>query len=239
MHILKVLAQSLSVAAIVVSCGALLLLGKSAFGYQALIIPTGSMRPNIPIGSLILTHRVSTQSLKVGDVITYISPINPNMTISHRIVQKTLYEGKVPEFVTKGDANKFSDIPVLGGSVEGKVVWHIPDVGGWLLYLKEPIVILPIVYLVGLLVSIDELARLAAYYKKIQPYRLPGFEHGYVRKNQAALKSKVGLAVVAVALLITVGLIVDPRALALQQSNPVTLTNISLTTALSTSQANN
>ena len=50
---------SLGIMFFAVCCGAMLLTHWSAFGWKALAIPTGSMRPNIPPGSLVnvVDHR--------------------------------------------------------------------------------------------------------------------------------------------------------------------------------------
>src|ERR1039458_10076152 len=100
----------LSVNLLAVSCLALLFFGTSMSGWKALAVPTASMRPAIPPGSLVLVQRVPISTLKVGDVITYINPLNPKTTLSHRIVKEYLLDGKVLAFVTKGDANKTDDI---------------------------------------------------------------------------------------------------------------------------------
>src|SRR5581483_1855789 len=121
--------EGVVIAAFVVGCGVLLLFNWSALGYKTLAVPTGSMRPAILPGSMVLVHRVPDSTLKVGDVITYTSPLNMHKTITHRIVKVTELDNKVPEFITKGDANLMPDLPVVGGLVVGKVAWHVPYMG--------------------------------------------------------------------------------------------------------------
>ena len=75
MKIFERITTGLSVTILAVCCVALLMFGISMTGWKALSVPTGSMRPAIPPGSLVLVHRVSISSLKVGDVITYINPL--------------------------------------------------------------------------------------------------------------------------------------------------------------------
>jgi signal peptidase I len=204
-------------------CGALLLFGLSFTGWKSLIVPTGSMRPTITPGSLVFVHRVPVSSLKVGDVITYINPLHPSSTLSHRVIRKYLIDGRVPGFVTKGDANKIADVPVAGGAVEGKVVWHVTNVGRWLLDIKRPIVILPVVYVAALLIMIEEVQRLSEYYRRLVLYRLPGFARHDKVPGFLARKARMGAALTAVFVLI--GAVAGPSALALLRSNTVSLTD--------------
>lgn len=229
MKILQKCFSYLSLAILIASCGALLLFGWSATGWRALAIPTSSMSPAIPQGSLVLVNRVPITSLKVGDVITYINPLNLKTTLSHRIVKKYLINGKIPAFVTKGDANKTADLPITEGSVIGRVVWQIPNAGNWLLSLKNPIILLPFIYLVAVLVSAEEIKRLGAYYKLSQPYkaacvlakqRRPSVHY---KKFGWGLPLAIGLAITAAGL--------APPASALLSSNLVSLApnNITVT----------
>src|SRR6185312_1351388 len=83
----KRLGISLTIAFFTVCCGAVLLFNWGALGWKALSVPTGSMRPHIPPGSLVLMHRVPVASINVGDVITYTNPLHPNSTITHRVIK--------------------------------------------------------------------------------------------------------------------------------------------------------
>ena len=223
MKILKQITTSLSIATLAICCGALLLFGLSFTGWKSLIVPTGSMRPTITPGSLVFVHHVPISSLKVGDVITYINPLHPSSTLSHRIIRKYLIDGRVPGFVTKGDANKIADVPVAGGAVEGKVIWHVPNVGWWLLDVKRPIVILPIVYAAALLIMLEEVQRLNEYYRRFVLYRLPGFTGRDKVSCFLARKAKMGAAVTVMFMLL--GAVAGPSALALLRSNTVSLTD--------------
>jgi signal peptidase I len=225
---------------LVVSCGALLLFGWSGTGWKALIVPTASMRPAIPPGSLILTHRVSTASLEVGDIITYVNPLNPKTTISHRIIREYLIGNKVPAFITKGDANKSPDRPLTASSVVGKVIWHIPNVGSWLLFIKRPIVILPVIYLAALILMIEEVRRLSDYLKLRQPYRILGYRRYLQHQTGIAQRFTFGV-IMSIFSLVLIGSFTGSTALASIKSNPVSLTGnkISAVAANQCSENNN
>jgi signal peptidase I len=226
---LERITTGLSIAILAVCCVALLVFGISLTGWKALSIPTGSMRPAIPPGSLVLVHRVSISSLKVGDVITYINPMNPKTTLSHRIVKKYLINNKIPAFVTKGDANKTTDVPITEGSVEGKVVMRIPKLGYWLIDAKRPIIILPIVYLAAIIVMAEEVIRLRDYFKLGQPYILHGYEA--VKKGSKALGKRLALGSALTIAMVMVLAAAGPTAFALLRSNTVSLINNSITVA--------
>jgi signal peptidase I len=78
------------------------------FGLQWYEVLSGSMEPSIHTGSVIFDKHVSTDKLKVGDVITFKAPNQEyganEMIITHRIHQ-VVDENGVVKFQTKGDAN--------------------------------------------------------------------------------------------------------------------------------------
>lgn len=238
MKIFERITTGLSVTILAVCCVALLMFGISMTGWKALSVPTGSMRPAIPPGSLVLVHRVSISSLKVGDVITYINPLNPKTTLSHRIVKEYLVNNKIPAFVTKGDSNKTTDVPVTEGSVVGKVVWHIPNVGNWLMEIKQPIVILPIIYVAALIIMAEEVIRLKDYLKSVQPYHDPS--RSKINNYSNGLRKRFATVTSLFVALIILTAVNVPSVLALLGSNTVSLVNNRITVAsLPISQCSN
>ncbi|HSX09987.1 MAG TPA: signal peptidase I [Candidatus Saccharimonadales bacterium] len=98
----------------------------SVYGYHSYNVMTGSMTPNIPIGSLVLVH---PGSYAVGDIITFNrGPI----TVTHRLVGQ-----KNNQYITKGDANKIADPELVNkNDVIGKDLLIIPFIGKFVDYLK-------------------------------------------------------------------------------------------------------
>lgn len=223
MNLVKRMFTGLCVATLAIGCGALLLFGWSGTGWKALIVPTGSMRPAIMPGSLVLVHSVPVASLKNGDVITYINPINPKTTVTHRIVKTYLSNTNRQIIVTKGDANRIADVPISASSVQGRVVWHLPHVGYWLLTLKKPIIILPIIYIAAFFIMSEEVIRLRDYLRLGQPYTLFGYEN--MKSRAKALPKRLALGLSITIALIMVSLAAGPTALALLKSNTVVLAN--------------
>jgi signal peptidase I len=234
MKILKQLFTSISIAIFAVCCGAFIFFGYPGTGWKALAIPSGSMRPTMPPGTLVLVHSVPASDLNIGDVITYINPLNPKSTLSHRIIKKYVIGGKVPGYVTKGDANKSPDIPITIGSVEGKVIWHFPYAGYMLLDARKPKVILPITYIATLLIMLEEVGRLNEYYKRSQAYRLIGYSEKVAPSKPFSKKFTTSVALTFT--LVLVSFAMGPTALALLKSNTVVLANNRLSVAATKKQ---
>ena len=188
-----------------------------------------------------LVHRVPASSLKIGDVITHIDVSNPKITLSHRIIKiQTLKDG-LTEYTTKGDANKIADRPVAGSQIIGKVVGFTPRLGWALLDAKKPIIVLPLVYIAGLLVMIEEFQRLIEYYRKYAVYRLSDLAQ--FEKSDSQLGNRFALLATATTAFIVCTLAISPLALAIAHNNTnyVSLTNnrISVTVPPKTSCSGN
>ena len=96
-------------------------------GYDAYVVVSGSMEPNIPIGSLVYSHKEDPASLQAGDVIVFVNPARSTTPITHRVVSNDIATGTV---ITKGDANESEDInPATYDNILGKVAVHVPRVG--------------------------------------------------------------------------------------------------------------
>lgn len=97
-------------------------LGPRSGAYQTLTVLTGSMRPAIPPGSLVVVRPVEASSVSVGDIVTINAPIEGSPVVTHRIFE-IVETGPAPVIRTKGDANAHPD-PWLA-RVEGGRVWTV------------------------------------------------------------------------------------------------------------------
>jgi signal peptidase I len=89
--------------AISLSLTVLLLVVPRVAGYRTYVVTGRSMTGTIPIGSLVYSDPVPVQSLRVGDIITFVPPdINENVT--HRIVGLRTAANGTLRINTKGDA---------------------------------------------------------------------------------------------------------------------------------------
>ena len=101
--------------------------------YNAYVVETGSMIPEILVKDVVLTKKIDTEDIKVGDVITFLSsdPRLPDITITHRVVD--IYTDPVTgdiEYQTKGDNNNTADATLTPSyNVLGKVILKLPKLG--------------------------------------------------------------------------------------------------------------
>lgn len=116
----------------------LLILGSlwpGSLGYDIRIVESGSMRPTIPVGAVVLTRAADTY--QVDDIVTYQRRGDNNAT-THRLVGTTTIAGQ-SAFVTQGDANNVADMePVLPAEIAGRVWLEIPYIGYLLSWVRSP-----------------------------------------------------------------------------------------------------
>lgn len=110
--------------------------GLIVLGYQPMTMTTGSMQPAIPVGSLVVSHSVSPDTLEVGDVISFQKPKGAPGIDTHRIISiKT--EGQRHVYQTKGDSNTIVDpwVITFDARMEAhKMAFHVPYLGNALLF---------------------------------------------------------------------------------------------------------
>ncbi|MGH7723511.1 MAG: signal peptidase I [Candidatus Dormibacteria bacterium] len=120
--------MSLLLAAIIASLVLLTVVPRVMNG-AALNVLTGSMRPGIPPGSIVIDRAVDTRTLQVGDIVTYQVAPGRAEYITHRIVAINTNTTPVT-FTTKGDANRGADVnPVPATAIRGEVAFHLPFLG--------------------------------------------------------------------------------------------------------------
>ena len=118
--------------------------------YGAYVIVSGSMEPIIKVRDAVVTRRVDSNEIKVGDVVTYQSRDEAfyGILITHRVVNIKEENGK-KVFITKGDHNQTVDrLEVYGDQIYGKVIMRIPKIGyikyflvtsyGWIIAIVIP-----------------------------------------------------------------------------------------------------
>jgi signal peptidase len=91
---------------------------------------SGSMRPDLPEGTLVVVEPVDADELRVGDVVTYQLESGAGTVVTHRVVGVTTsLDGEV-SFVTQGDANDAADEePVRPVQVRGRLWYAVPYLG--------------------------------------------------------------------------------------------------------------
>lgn len=93
-------------------------------GYEIYNVVSGSMEPEIPVGSVLYVRPTDLETVAEGEIIAY---QDVDAVVAHRVVYNRPALG---EFVTKGDANNTEDRkPVPYDAVVGRVEQHIPVFG--------------------------------------------------------------------------------------------------------------
>ncbi|RDD54114.1 MAG: signal peptidase I [Candidatus Korarchaeota archaeon NZ13-K] len=113
------------------------------------VVTSGSMRPTLEPGDLVIVVGCDPYQLAEGDIIVFRVPWSENMVV-HRIV-RIVRSPAGPMFYTKGDNNAIADPGYRTPSdIYGKVVFRVPLVGFFLEFFQ----LLPVkVAIIGLIVG--------------------------------------------------------------------------------------
>ena len=109
------------------------------FGWRVDAVLSGSMEPQLKVGSLVVTRPVEPEAIVVGDMITY-RPITEEDedVITHRVIDIGHYSSL--HFQTKGDANDNPDpFTVPARNLIGKICLNVPYLGYVTEFLKTPL----------------------------------------------------------------------------------------------------
>ena len=125
-------------------------------GVRIATVLSDSMQPEMSTGDMIVVRPVDASQIKVGDVILFRSPADPEARIAHRVVDIASSSSGLA-FVTKGDANQVADhAPVPADRVLGRVQFHVPLLGHAIREMKEPLVFLLILAVPGSFIIVSE-----------------------------------------------------------------------------------
>lgn len=111
----------------------LVMFAPRLFGWQNLAVLSGSMEPNISVGSMIIVKNVNPEELEAGDIITF--QVSDSTLVTHRVVENNVETQKI---TTKGDANDVNDgNPVSYSNVIGELFISIPLLGYLSIYMQS------------------------------------------------------------------------------------------------------
>ena len=132
--------------------------------FKVLTVLSGSMEPVIKTGSVVIVKPVD--NYKIEDIITFTNSKKPGESITHRIYDMKVNEGRI-SYITKGDANNAPDQrEVSEREVVGKVLFSIPYLGYAVDFAQKPlgfafIILIPAVIIIG-----DEIRKIYGEIKK-------------------------------------------------------------------------
>ena len=118
---------------------------RSLLGHAVMTVLSGSMEPTIPQHSLVILREVDTNTLEIGDVVTYLTP--NNITITHRITEiiENYQGGGLRGFRLQGDNNLQEDDEVIWAeNVIGEIIYANLFFGQIVLFIQEYIVLIVI-----------------------------------------------------------------------------------------------
>jgi len=125
-------------------------------GYESFVVLSGSMAPALRVGDLAVVAPVGPELLRVGDIITYRTPLRPNVVVTHRLVGIGRNDAGRLTFETRGDANDSVDeVEIDGQAVLGHLAYAVPKVGYLVDFAKQPIGKAVLLGLPGLLLVVD------------------------------------------------------------------------------------
>lgn len=127
------------------------------FGWKPYIVLSESMQTEFQVGDIAVSRTVDTSTLQEGDIITFesIDPDNYGEIYTHKIRERTTYEGQ-SAFITYGTTTGDDDLyPALESKVVGEYVFAIPKAGFVFDFFKSPagyvvLVLIPFSILIGL-----------------------------------------------------------------------------------------
>lgn len=127
------------------------------FGWKPYIVLSDSMQTEFQVGDIAVSRAVDVSTLDEGDIITFesIDPDNYGEVYTHKIRERTTYEGQ-PAFTTYGTTTGDDDLyPALESKVVGEYVFAIPKAGYAFDFFKSPagyvvLVLIPFSILIGL-----------------------------------------------------------------------------------------
>lgn len=107
-----------------------ILVSKLIFGVEMKAVLTGSMEPELPVGSLLIVKPTPYEDIAVGDDITFVRDERLTL-VTHRVIEK---DDETRRLTTQGIANNTADAPTSYENVLGKVAFHIPYIGYFLIW---------------------------------------------------------------------------------------------------------
>ena len=104
-------------------------------GQTVYAVLSGSMEPEISVGSVVISEKIDPETLTAGQIVTY--SLEGDTTVTHRVVSNDKIN---KQLITKGDANDVEDgSPVSYDQVIGHAKYYLPYVGYVVIYIKQPV----------------------------------------------------------------------------------------------------
>jgi len=101
-----------------------------ALGYRTEVVLTGSMRPALKPGDMVLVGGIAAADMRVGDIVSFAAPGQHGIVITHRVRSLRPAARHRIAVVTRGDANSASEHWTIGRDGHlARVITTLPGVG--------------------------------------------------------------------------------------------------------------
>ncbi len=121
---------------------------RLVFHTEFKVVLTGSMEPELHVGSLLVIMPAEYDDIAIGDDITFVRDEELNL-VTHRVIAK---DDENMTITTKGIANNIPDKPTIYENVLGKVRLSIPLIGYIGVWLSTPSGIIAVVTIAAVIV---------------------------------------------------------------------------------------
>lgn len=142
------LLSTLLLIALIALAGVILI--PQMMGYHEMAVLSGSMEPNIHVGSVVYVKETDPETLNVGDVITY--ELSADTYVTHRVVS---IDTAGDTLVTQGDSNDSDDGNINFSQILGKAEFWLPYLGYISIYIKTPVGIMCVTVLLVLIIFLN------------------------------------------------------------------------------------
>lgn len=148
---------------ILLVAAALGLIALRLSGWQLLSVQTASMQPAFRPGDAVMIAPISTQSLHIGDIISYrsLQTAEAEVIISHRL---QAIDRRTGALTTAGDALRTPDEPFPPRQVVGRPFAVAPRLGYVLDLLRRPLGLAVAIYLPAIAIIGLEIRRLLRHF---------------------------------------------------------------------------
>jgi signal peptidase I len=99
-------------------------------GGTTYVVETGSMRPGLPPGTLVVVRPAEPTDISAGDVITYQIRSGDPTVVTHRVITVGYDGAGEVRWRTQGDANNAADVNwVMPEQLKGRLWYNVPFIG--------------------------------------------------------------------------------------------------------------
>ncbi len=120
------------------------------------------MQPLIHKGDAVVIEPVRSDNLQVGDIISYHTPADDRVVITHRIQSINTLAGTV---TTKGDNAPRADQPTPIDLVIGRLQHRLPGLGYGIDMVHSTVGLIAVIYIPAFVVVVLELRRLTLFFQ--------------------------------------------------------------------------